>query len=430
MPEHDLIKVDLTVIGNGLAGLAATLYAINRGLSVVQFGSGHPLGLASGCFDLLSVYPPAEKKEWDNPWEALENLTQDLPDHPLARIERENILQAFEELFFSLGETGLPYDLDPDRNRGIITPLGTIKKTFGLPRSMWVGGEALERKANTRIIEIDGLKGFNAQLIVDRLQPRWRGLSAGRIQFPGFESRPETLPEHLATSLILPANREKLAESLSREASGAEVIGLPAVLGLYKSDAVVEELKERIGVPVFEIPTLPPSVPGLRLQEALERKAPGKGSSYFFRQRVGKVESEKDGGFKIQTGQENGTVQTVLSRGVILASGRFLGGGLQADRKTVLEPLFGLPVYQPDRRGRWHRGDFFDPRGHEINRAGLEIDERFRPLNGQGDPVYETLFAVGSILAHQDWIREKCGSGLALATALGAVKAFIGIKNK
>jgi glycerol-3-phosphate dehydrogenase subunit B len=28
-------------------------------------------------------------------------------------------------------------------------------------------------------------------------------------------------------------------------------------------------------------------------------------------------------------------------------------------------------------------------------------------------------------LAHQDWIRMKCGSGLAIATAFGAVKAFM-----
>jgi glycerol-3-phosphate dehydrogenase subunit B len=32
------------------------------------------------------------------------------------------------------------------------------------------------------------------------------------------------------------------------------------------------------------------------------------------------------------------------------------------------------------------------------------------------------LFAAGSILAHQDWMRMKCGSGLAIATAYAAVE--------
>ncbi|MEW6186900.1 MAG: glycerol-3-phosphate dehydrogenase subunit GlpB [Thermodesulfobacteriota bacterium] len=430
MPERETIKADLTIIGNGLAGLGAALYALNRGLSVVQFGSGYPLSLVSGCFDLFSVCPSAGKKEWDNPWEGLKVLRNDHPEHPLARIEEVEIRQAFEEFSVGLGEAGLSYVQDPERNREIITPLGTIKKTFGLPRSMWLGAEALERKAMGRIIEIEGLEGFKAPLIVDRLKPHWKGLSAGRIQFPGFESRPRALAEHLASSLILSANREKLAQRLRREINGAEVMGLPAVLGLFKSSAVMEDLREQIGIPLFEIPTLPPSVPGLRLQETLERKAAEKGTYHLFRHRVGKAEPGKDGGFKVPILHDGETIRTVSSRAVILAGGRFLGGGLQADRKTVREPLFGLPVSQPDSRSGWHRSDFFNRQGHEINRAGLEVDDRFRPFNRQKEPAYETLFAVGSILAHQDWKREKCGSGLALATALGAVKAFLGIKNK
>jgi glycerol-3-phosphate dehydrogenase subunit B len=51
-----------------------------------------------------------------------------------------------------------------------------------------------------------------------------------------------------------------------------------------------------------------------------------------------------------------------------------------------------------------------------VNRAGLEVDDRFRPLDKDGSPV-PGVFAAGSVLAHQDWMREKCGSGLALATA-------------
>jgi glycerol-3-phosphate dehydrogenase subunit B len=66
-----------------------------------------------------------------------------------------------------------------------------------------------------------------------------------------------------------------------------------------------------------------------------------------------------------------------------------------------------------------------DPRGHPINRAGLETDAFFRPLDRSGDPAYRNLFAVGSILAHQDWMRMKCGSGLAVSTAFKAVNAFV-----
>ena len=112
-----------------------------------------------------------------------------------------------------------------------------------------------------------------------------------------------------------------------------------------------------------------------------------------------------------------------MSENVILATGRFIGGGLSADRKRIRESIFDLPVFQPDKRDLWHREDFLDPRGHAINRAGLEVDAHFRPIDKSGRPAFDRLFAAGSLLAHQDWKRTKCGVGLAVATAFGAVRA-------
>jgi glycerol-3-phosphate dehydrogenase subunit B len=107
---------------------------------------------------------------------------------------------------------------------------------------------------------------------------------------------------------------------------------------------------------------------------------------------------------------------------VILATGRFLSGGLTAERTGLREPLFDLAVAQPPTRADWHRDDCFDPRGHAINRAGVLVDDDFRPLDATGAPVHGRLFAAGSILAGQDWVRQRCGAGLAIATAWRAVE--------
>jgi glycerol-3-phosphate dehydrogenase subunit B len=100
-----------------------------------------------------------------------------------------------------------------------------------------------------------------------------------------------------------------------------------------------------------------------------------------------------------------------------------MGGGLESDRHAVREPLFNLPVQQPEGRDHWHRENFLDRRGHPVNRAGIETDEFFRPKAASGRPAHPRLFAAGSILAHQDWMRMKCGSGLALSTAYAAVES-------
>ena len=91
---------------------------------------------------------------------------------------------------------------------------------------------------------------------------------------------------------------------------------------------------------------------------------------------------------------------------------------------TLSKTVFDLPVIQPQTRAGWHREDLMDPKGHPVSLAGLQTDEAFRPFDRSGRPAFRTLFAAGSILAHQDWIRAKCGTGLAVATAYAAVEAF------
>ena len=108
-----------------------------------------------------------------------------------------------------------------------------------------------------------------------------------------------------------------------------------------------------------------------------------------------------------------------------MPAGRFWAKGLRADRDKIRETPFDLPVSQPGERKEWHRREFFDLRGHPANQAGLEVDDLFRPIGKDGRPAFANLFACGSILAHQDWMRMKCGSGLAIGSAYAAVNAYM-----
>jgi glycerol-3-phosphate dehydrogenase subunit B len=423
MTDLKPIKCDLCVIGSGLAGMAATLFAAARGLSVVQAGHTGEIVFASGLMDLLGVHPAIEKRLRNDPWAALEALKRDIPDHPYARLKKDDIKAAFDEILAFLEEVGLHYHRRMDHNSSVLTALGTIKPTYCVPHTMWNGVRALKEKPACLIIDIRGLKGFSAHQIVASVRNGWTDLHAARISFPGSEHLSEVYAEHMANALLLPPNREKLAEVVRPLIKKSKIVGLPAILGLYRTHEVLSHLKELIGVPLFEIPTIPPSVPGLRLKEAFERGLRLRGVQYFSLKRALQVRQPAGGHFETHIGL-NDVEHIIHSRGIVLASGRFIGGGLQADRKRIRETIFGLPVYQPDSRKDWHRRNFLDPRGHLINQAGLEIDDAFRPLDDSGAPAFETLFAAGSILAHNDWKRMKCGAGLAIASAFGAVNSF------
>ena len=426
MTDSETKKYDICIIGAGLAGLAATTFAANRGLSCAQSGLTGEINFSSGCFDLLGVHPIGEKNILSDPWAGIDALVRDIPDHPYARLPKENIQAAFGELLPFLKETGLTYHRQMNHNSTILTSLGTTKRTYCVPHTMWNGVAALKDKPSCLILDIRGLKGFSARQIAAALQNDWPDLRTGRISFPGMDHLNEVYMEHMANSLILNENREKFAQAVRPHIKNAQIVGLPAILGLYRTHEVVSDLEKLIGVPLFEIPTIPPSVPGLRLKETFERGLRAKGVQYFSQNRVLAVRAEGERHFELDIGR-NTTESTVQSRGIILASGRFIGGGLYADRQRIKETIFDLPVYQPNNRAEWHRRDMLDPRGHPVNRAGLEIDDSFRPLSSSHRPAFRTLFAAGSILAHNDWKRMKCGAGLAIASAFGAIKSVMRI---
>lgn len=229
----------------------------------------------------------------------------------------------------------------------------------------------------------------------------------------------EVYAEVMARALEVPATRAKFAEVLKAVAGQAKVIGLPAILGMHSPDKVRAEMEKLCGLEIFEIPTMPPSVPGIRLRELLEQVLPKKGVTLIPQQKVTSLTFD-DAGATLALSDSFGPIR-VHAQAVILATGRFLSGGLEAKRNGIREHLLDLPVSQPASRAEWYCERYTDVRGHAIHRAGIEVDEAFRPLRQDGQPYDQRLFAAGVIIAHQDWIRGRSGAGIAIATAYKAV---------
>lgn len=414
---------DLAVIGAGMAGMAAALFAANRGISVVQVGGSGGILFATGFLDLLGVHPVEELKSWPDPWAGIEALRKALPKHPYARMETREINAALDEFLSLLEAAGLPYSTTGDRNVRALTPLGTVKPTYSVPQTMWNGVIALEDKRPCLLVDFQGLKEFNGTQILEVLRDSWPDLRSARISFPGTEHMSRVYTRHMAQNLELSEYRERLAQRVRPLVKDAQVVGMPAIFGITRTREIVSKFQEEIGAPLFEIPTLPASVPGFRLKEAFEAMLPARGVRTLYQSMVLEVLGGQDEDFILRIGNQTPN-EEVRAKGVILASGRFFGKGLVADRQRIRETIFDLPVLQPESRSSWHSRDLLDPRGHSVNQAGIETDDLFRPLDRNGHPAYPSLFASGSILAHQDWMRMKCGSGLAIATSYAAVKAF------
>jgi glycerol-3-phosphate dehydrogenase subunit B len=93
----------------------------------------------------------------------------------------------------------------------------------------------------------------------------------------------------------------------------------------------------------------------------------------------------------------------------------------------VRETVFGLPVARVPGRGRQFRPTYLDEQ--PIARAGVDVDERFRPVGADGHPVYDNLYAAGAILAGAVPWREQSGNGVALATGYAATSAILDLRD-
>lgn len=414
-------KADLAIIGAGLSGMSAALFAEKKGICTILIGRGNTMNFASGLMDLMGVWPPGN--EWEDPWAGIARVRKDIPGHPYAAISDKSIGEAFTELTAFIKAQGLTYRKAAMRNMDIITSLGTIKKTWGIPETMWNGVLAFERRCPSLIVDFSGMSLFSAGQIVSTLSDRWPGLSSLRIKFPDTGHFSEVYPEQLARALDVPANCKRLANLLLPHLGSEAYVGFPAVLGIASPDETSAKLEALLGKPVFEIPMPPVSVPGIRLHEALIRGLNKKARLHYIPDNVKEVRALSGKGFCL-TIENEGRQEHIRSRGVLLCTGRFLGKGLVAERSGIREPLLDLPVIQPESRRLWHDSDFFHSKGHLLNLAGIQVDEWLRPLTASGLPYAKNLYAAGSILSNSNWTRLKCGSGVAVATAHAAVSAF------
>ncbi len=159
------------------------------------------------------------------------------------------------------------------------------------------------------------------------------------------------------------------------------------------------------------------------MRELFEQQLSERGATVIAQQTVREVSFSEEG-IKLHLKDSYGPVE-VNSDKLLLASGRFLSRGLLADQQQVREALLGLPLQQPEGREAWFSDDYFDPKGHAVNRAGVLVNESFQPIDENNQVVDDRLYAAGIILANQDWIRQRCGAGLAIATAYRAINAIV-----
>jgi glycerol-3-phosphate dehydrogenase subunit B len=405
---------DAVVIGTGLAGLTAAVRLAEGGARVLVLAKGVGATHLGPCtIDVLGYArstradPESPLKRVESPGEALAVFADGRDsDHPYALVGRDGVAAAIDWL-----KAGLPYVGGLERNLLLPTAVGALKPSAVVPESMAAGD--LRGGGEVCVVGFRALKDFHAPLLADNL-------GRGGIAARSFEL--DLVPERRADINSLgfargfddPAFRAEVAAQVAGRLGAEERVAFPAVLGI--AAARWGEVQDRLGHPVFEVPTLPPSVPGMRVFAALRERLRRAGGRLILNATV--TGAEREGGRVTAVRADVGLREVRHeARWVVLATGGFASGGIELDSYwRARETALGLPVSGvPD--GERFRPGYFDEQ--PMARAGVAVDRDLRPAG------WDNVLVAGATLAGAEPWREKSGDGISLSTGHRAAELIL-----
>jgi glycerol-3-phosphate dehydrogenase subunit B len=423
----------VVVVGGGLAGCWAALSAAGAGVEVTLVRRA--LGATAVSSGALDVVPPGEAAD---PQGWLRRLERDHPRHPFLAGGAPPSLTELEAeltaLATALRGAGLRLRVDLRAPVLVAATTGQVRAAGAVQQTIAAGD--LRGRGRVAVAGIAGLHRVDAVAVAAGIAERVAGVrtQAVTVALPGGEGGdPADLDEPTVARLVeAPGGAEQLGQAIRAELSAArgdvDVVLVPPVLGLEDAGAVLARVEGALGGAVGELLAPPPSAPGWRLQRALERALEAAPITVV----TGAVGTLRTTGGRVEAALLD--AGELVCDAVVLAGGRFLGGGLSLDA-LPREPLLDLPVFAGEREvGELARADLVNRahyREQPVLAAGLRLDAGCRPVDRFGVAPWANVVACGALLAGIDSSLAAGGLGVvawsagragrAAATLAGAV---------
>lgn len=396
------------VVGGGIEGYVAALSALETDSSAsvrLLRQRDDRFSTETGLLDLLGRDPDGERPV-DRPLAAIEHLPE---THPYSRLGVDTVTDA---LALFDGATGDRYAGTETKTNALLpTAVGGLAPAIRYPVTAAAG--VASGADSMRLVGFESIADFDAGLAANRLNDETPLSVSGRTiraPIPADLDRTE-IPDVLDQNRSVGGQpiRGALAERLKPTLDVEPRLGVPAVLGRTETEAIVAALETALHVSVFEVSLGPPSLPGQRLESLLSGAVESRG---------GTVEDATVSDVEISEGQ----VTSVTADGevydadsYVLATGGVEAAGIVEDGSGLVEPVFDCPVSVPGERlvDREFLGD------HPAVRAGVEVDDRRRPLSGDS-PLARNLYAAGRVLSSPNVVAQGSAAGVALATGYEA----------
>lgn len=421
------MKYDVVVMGGGLAGLLCGIRLTQSGLSCAMVSAGqNALHFSSGSLDLLTHLPDGQIAE--KPLTMLGELKSQAPFHPYSLMGENHVAELARMAESILQQTGIRLKGSCEENHYRITPLGHKRMTWLSPESVPTVG--LHQKMDASKIAVVGIEGFldfQPQMVADELQREGIQASAHYVHLPLLDRLRENPSEfraiNVARWLDRPENMAQIVEEISPLIADAEAVFMLACIGL-DSEQPMLELQKRLGKQLYLLPTLPPSLLGIRLHEMLLRQFRRQGGIVMPGDKVTSVNYAEGRIASVQT-RNHGDI-SLKAKHFVLATGSFFNNGLVAEFDRVYEPLMNLDLCEISERAKWTNKEFFASQPYMA--FGVKTDEKLRAQ--KAGAAIENLYVAGAVLGGFDPLTQGCGAGVSMISALFAANEIINEVSK
>ena len=416
------MKADVAVVGSGLAALVAARTLQQAGRQPLLIWPGlSSLYFVYATVDVLGYADAQTTRPVEQPDVGVAQLIADQPDHPYARAGLAALRDGATLLVDWLRAAGLAWQGSLERNLLLPTATGTAKPSCLMPASMAAGD--LGRKEAIVFCGFDGYEDFVPELAAANLGRWWQrgaeAVRAIRIALPGFT------PGRLFTSIDLArafegeAFRREVAARIGKQVPEGARVGMPAVLGLTHGNEVHARLQDEVGRPVFEIPTLPPSVLGLRLFDRLRKHLQETGVEMIWAAPAHAAEVGEGRCRRILL-KSAGRELPIEARSYVLALEDWVDGALRAGAHEVRDPFFHRILSRSAEPSERAGESLFQPQPYA--QAGYAVSDRLQPMDEAGQPLASNVFVAGGAIAGYDPAATRSRGGLAIATGYRAAK--------
>lgn len=431
-------SADILVIGSGWAGFAAAMEALRRGHTVIMADKGPGASiLSSGAIDVADAQRSGSAFSLEGHLPIEENLQEIIhyePEHPYALLARQMGMGAFfdflrESILETTRSLPLGWAGDLEKNRLQISGFGNLKTTALVPASMEDANVIAMNQAKLLVVGIRGFAPFQSRFIRDFLLDFQAAQPVPYLQFagcldleiPGFEGKASLSDFEIAQSLDQENSFVPFAQNLLSYLQGKVYthVLLPPVMGILNTELILRTLKRITGLKIAETLGSPINIPGIRLRNAIRHACESQGVQMLSGEARAVIQQE--GQVHALELESNRSIIRLEAKAFILASGKYLGGGIRADA-GLREPIFNsdLNVSADARPSSLTNRDAMG--GQTLWRAGLRPSSLFQPFSmGEALP-YKNVFAAGSVLGGYDYIHGRCGAGVAISTGVLAAR--------